>query len=130
MANTAITTIAAGINASTVSTATAATVDTINGAEIFDITPVRDSGFYFEIANVSAANGTVTWSLAIGDYYAAPAAALTGSVAQGVSAIIVPESAKYKQSDGTYTLTITPASGKKLKTDHTLTVKAVNLPKG
>jgi len=129
MPNTAITTIAATINAGKVSTATAATVDTAGDAEVFDITPVRDSGFYIEINNVSTANGTVTYSLAIGDSYAAPAAALTGSVAQGVSAIVCPESAKYKKG-GKFVLTITPASGKKLKTDHTLTVKAVNLPKG
>lgn len=129
MANTAITTIAATLNAAKVSTATAATVDTIDLIEVFDITPVRDSGFYIEINNVSGASGTVTYSLAAGDLYAATAA-LTGSVAQGVSAIICPESAKYKKSTGKYALTITPASGKKLKTDHTLTVKAVNLPKG
>ena len=129
MANTAITTISATINAGKVSTATAATVDTIDLIEVFDITPVRDSGFYIEINNASGASGTVTYSLAVGDSYASPAAALTGSVAQGVSAIICPESAKYKKA-GKFVLTITPATGKKLKTDHTLTVKAVNLPKG
>lgn len=129
MANTVITTISATINAGTVSTATAATADTASLAEVFDITPVRDSGFYIEINNVSDANGSVSYSLAAGDFYAATAA-LTGTVAQGVSKVIVPESAKYKQSDGTYTLTITPATGKKLKTDHALTLKAVNLPKG
>lgn len=128
MANTAITTISATVNAAKVSTATAATIDTINGPEVFDITPVRNSGFYIEINNVSALNGAVTYSLAAGGYYAATVA-LTGSVAQGVSTIICPESAKFK-TGSKFVLTVTPATGKKLLTDHALTIKAVNLPKG
>lgn len=129
MPNTVITTISAEINKGVVSTATAATVDTAGTAETFEITPVRDSGFYIEINNVSAVNGSVTYSLDVGDYYAAPFGPLTGTIAQGASAIICPESAKYKKSTGKLVLTVTPASGKKLKTDHALTVKAVNLPK-
>lgn len=126
MANTALTTIKPSINTSTVSTATAATADTIDLAEVFDVIINKDCKAYIEINNVSGANGTVTFSLAAGEFWQATSA-LTGSVAQGVSKIIQIESAKFKKKDGKMALTITPASGKKLKTDHTLTVKVVEL---
>jgi hypothetical protein len=126
MPNTVITTLLPAMNAGTVSTPTAATADTADLAEIFEITLDKDGKSYIEINNVSAINGTVTYSVAAGEFWMG-IAALTGSVAQGVSKIIQLESAKYLKKDGKFYLTITPASGKKLKTDHALTLKAVKL---
>ena len=107
---------------------TAATADTADLAEVFTFTPsVFGNKYIIEINNVSASNGTVTYSLAAGAAWAG-SAALTGSVAQGIRSQLVVETGKYLSSSGTLSLTITPASGKKLKTDHTLTVCGIHAP--
>ncbi len=127
MPNTAITNITMTLNTGVVSTPTAATADTADLAEVFDITPTKGDGkTLIEIYNVSGANGTVTYSLAAGTQWGA-GAALTGSIAQGVARSLQVDSAKFKNNSGVMTLTITPASGKKLKTDHTLTIKVTSL---
>lgn len=126
MANTVVTTLAPTLNAITASTSTAAVADTIDLAEIFDITICKDGKSFIEIANVSAANGTVTFSLAAGAMWGSTVA-LTGSITQGLTKIIQVDSAKFKAANGVMALTVTPASGKKLKTDHALTVRAVAL---
>jgi hypothetical protein len=126
MANTEITNIQLKINDQVDAATTAATADTADLAEVFDITPGKKDGkVIIEINNVSALNGSVTWSLAAGDFWAGKA--LTGTIAQGKSYGIEVESAKHKKSTGKMELTITPASGKKLKTDHTLTVAVKQL---
>ncbi len=108
-------------------TVTAAAADTADLAEVFTFTPTAFPNKYMiEIDNVSDANGTVTFSIAAGTSWAA-GDALTGSVAQGVKSAIVLESGKYFGATG-FVVTITPASGKKLLTDHTLTVTGVQLP--
>lgn len=127
MANTAVTSIQAAINAQTEYTTTAATADGANEAEVFDITPTkRDGKVAFFINNVAADQGSVTWSLAAGDFWAG-VSALTGTIAQGKSYVVEVETAKYLQSDGKMNLTITPASGKILSTNHTLTVGVLQL---
>lgn len=109
-------------------TQTAATADTADLAEVFTFTPATfDNRYLIMIYNVSAVNGTVTYSIAAGDAWAA-VAALTGSVAQGIQSAIVLEGGKYLSEDGTIVVTITPAGGKKLKTDHTLTAVGVKMP--
>ena len=128
MPNTAITNINATLNTKVVSTSTAATADSADLAEVFDITLTKSGGkAYIEINNVSGANGTVTYSIAAGTAFWASTVALTGSVAQGTSGLIQVDTARVKNASGVITLTITPASGKKLKTDHTLTLKVVQL---
>lgn len=128
MPNTTITNIQAVLNTAVISTATAATADTADLAEVFDITLTKSAGkSVIEINNVSAINGTVTFSLAAGTGFWPGTAALTGSVAQGVSKVIQVEDAKFKSAAGVMALTITPASGKKLKTDHTLTLSVCQL---
>lgn len=109
-------------------TQSAATADVADLAEAFTFTPsVRDNKYMAVIYNVSAANGVVTYSIAAGDAWAA-SAALTGSVAAGVQSAIVLEGGKYSSEDGTIVITITPASGKKLLTDHTLTATGIQMP--
>lgn len=127
MANTVLTNIQAILNTAVVSTPTAAVADVADLAEIFEITLTKSAGkSYIEINNVSGANGTVTFSLAAGTEYGGSSVALTGSVAQGVSRLLQVDDMKYKTA-GLMTLTITPALGKKLKTDHTLTIKVGQL---
>ena len=106
-------------------TTTAATADTADLAEVFEITPTKGE-LIIHVNNVSGANGTVTWSLAAGTHWAA-GAALTGSIAQGKAYILRVDTAKYKGAAGKLSLTITPASGKKLKTDHTLVITATQI---
>jgi hypothetical protein len=126
MSNTTVTTIELELNTATEYTTTAATADTANLAEVFDLDMPKDGRCIVIINNVSGVNGTVTWSLAAGDFWASTAA-LTGSIAQGKSYILQVDSARFKQSDGKMNLTITPASGKKLKTDHALTIQTIKL---
>jgi hypothetical protein len=127
MANTDVTIKQLTINAQTEYAATAATATGANTAEIFDIAPTkRDGKFLIIIDNVAADQGSVTWSLAAGDFWAGTAA-LTGTIAQGKKYAIEVETAKYLQSDGKLNLTVTPASGKILLTNHTLTVGAIQL---
>lgn len=103
----------------------AATADTADLAEVFTFTPtVYDNNYIIVMDNASAINGTVTFSVAAGAAWAG-SAALTGSVAQGIKSALVLEGGKYISSSGTIVITFTPASGKKLKTDHTF--KAVGI---
>lgn len=109
-------------------TQSAATETSIDVVEVFTFTPsVMDNRYLLVIYNVSGANGTVTWSIAAGDAWAA-GDALTGSVVQGVQSAIVLEGGKYLSEDGTLVVTITPASGKILLTDHALTVTGIQMP--
>lgn len=126
MANTAVTPITLSLNTAAEYTTTAATADTADLAEVFDLTMPKDGKCLLLINNVSALNGTVTWSLAAGEMWASTVA-LTGSIAQGKSYLLQVESAKYMKKTGKMALTITPASGKKLKTDHALTLQTVTL---
>lgn len=115
-------------NTITTITANAATSSTIDATEVFTITPTKaDQRVVITINNVASDQGTITYSIAAGDFWAANSA-LTGSVAQGLSRGIVLEGAKYKQSDGTIAITFTPASGKRLLTDHLMTVQVIQLP--
>ena len=87
-------------NTATAVTNVAATADTVGLAEEFTVTPTkRDGLLVVRINNVSAANGTVSVSVAAGGLWAA-GAALTATVAQGVSSDIVLEGGKYKKADG------------------------------
>lgn len=115
-------------NTITTITANAATSSVIDATEVFTITQTKsDQRVVITINNVATNQGTITYSIAAGAYWAG-SAALTGSVAQGVSRGIVLEGAKYKSATGTVVITFTPASGKRLLTDHALTVQVIQLP--
>lgn len=104
-----------------------ATSSVIDATEVFTITPTKaDYKVIIEIDN-GPTNGTVTYSIAAGAYWAA-GSALTGSVAQDTKRGIVLEGAKYKSAAGTIVITFTPASGKRLLTDHLLKVRVIQLP--
>lgn len=104
-----------------------ATSSVIDATEVFTITPTKPDGrVLIEIEN-GPTHGTITYSIAAGGFWAA-GSALTGSVAQTLSRGIVLESAKYLSAAGTIVITFTPASGKRLLTDHLLTVRVTQLP--
>lgn len=122
---TAITNIQTVLNVGTLSTPTAATADTANLAEVFTLTPTKTK-YVVQIDNVSGSNGSVTFSLAAGTQWAATDA-LTGTILQGTSQVLEVDTAKYVGASGAMSLTVTPASGKKLLTDHALTIQAIQL---
>ena len=115
-------------NTITTITANAATSSVIDTAEVFTITPTKsDQRVLITINNVASNQGTVTYSIAAGGFWGA-GSALTGSVAQGISRGIVLEGAKYKAAAGTIAITVTPASGKRLLTDHAMTMQVIQMP--
>lgn len=115
-------------NTITTITSNAATSSVVDATEVFTITPTKsDQRVMIRINNVATNQGTITYSIAAGAFWAG-SAALTGSVAQGLSRGIVLEGAKYKSATGTVVITFTPASGKRLLTDHTMTVDIIQLP--
>lgn len=104
-----------------------ATSATIDATEVFTITPTEsDEKVVVEIKN-GAGHGALAYSVAAGDYWAA-GSALTGSVADGATHLVVLEGAKYKLQAGTVAVTLTPASGKRLLTDHAAAVNVIELP--
>lgn len=117
--------------------ADAATADVANTAEVFTITPTK--GVDKMIIEVSVANthGTVVCSLGAGGQYW-PSKALTWNAVQNKTSIMhvsdIARFAKYvapvegvSQPD-TILLTLTPASGKKLLSEHAATVTVIELP--
>lgn len=111
-------------------TANAATSTTANEAEIFTITPTRPSSkMLIMLGPIAATQGAVAWSIAAGaDNHFGSGAADTGSIAQDTTEVIVIDTARHLSSTGTIPITFTPASGKKLATDHKLKVSVVELP--
>jgi len=105
----------------------AATSTVADTAEVFELaTETADGRTVVILDNVSGANGSITYSVAAGDYWAG-GTALTGTVEQGTKDAIVLEGGKYKDSDGKLAITVTPASGKKLLTDHAFVAKAIEI---
>jgi len=105
----------------------AATADTADLAEVFTITPTRKPSRIAVIINEVSEGGALAVSVAAGGLWAA-GSALSESVASGKSEAIVLETAKYLSTSGTILITLTPASGKKLKTDHGATMQVIELP--
>ena len=111
----------------------AATADTNDLAEVFTITPTKGMDkMIIEIA-VANTNGTVACSLGAGGTYWASLAKTWNAVQNKTSIFHVSDIARFAKYVGTTTkdtilLTLTPASGKKLLTDHTAVVKVIELP--
>lgn len=116
----------AAINTAQELTNNAATSSTIDETEVFTITLTRADAKAVLIIDNPASQGTVTYSIAAGTYWAA-GAAKTGSVAQAKSSVIQLEGAKYMNEDREIKITFTPATGKRLLTDHTLAMKVVEV---
>lgn len=106
-------------------TKNAATSTVADATEAFTITPTKaGSKVVVEFTN-GAGHGAYTYSVPVGDLWAGDTAtALTGSIADGATEIIMFESGKHL-NDGVYVITLTPASGKRLLTDHAATVQVI-----
>lgn len=116
----------ASFNTEIEKTFNAATSSVVDTAEVFTITPTKaDNKMVIEIYNGSG-HGAVAWSIAAGDFFASTVAK-TGSVAAAKTEIIELETAKYKKAAGTILVTLTPASGKRLLTDHASGMSVIEL---
>lgn len=107
----------------------AAATSTVAGtAEEFTITPDPEKQMGRCAIVIKNGYAGLAFSLAPGEFWAS-GVALTGTVAAFTStlSVIVVESAKYKKANGTMSLTLTPASGKALKTDHAAAVGFLEL---
>lgn len=114
-------------NTEVVKTNNPATSTVIDATEVFTITPTEsDEKVVVEIKN-GAGHGALAWSVGAGDYWAA-GSALTGSVADGATEVVVLEGAKYKLQAGTIAVTLTPAAGKILLSNHAAAVNVIELP--
>lgn len=114
-------------NTITTITPNPATSSTVDQAEVFTITPSKPDGRVLLMIDNGPTHGTITYSIAAGGFWAA-GSPLTGSVAQATDRGVVLESAKYLSAAGTIVITFTPASGKRLLTDHAMAMKVVQLP--
>lgn len=114
MAVTVTNTKITSLNVEQTLTANAATSTTIDQAEVFTITPTK-SRKAFMFYN-GAGHGAYTYSIAAGDMWGQKA--ITGSIAAGATEVIELDDARVKKSNGTILVTLTPASGKRLATDH------------
>ena len=126
MANTAITNTALERDKGVEFTLNAATEDTVSKAEVFDYTPTGKPNkvcFGFQVAN---SNGTVKIKFAKSPGVFG-VADLTIDAVENKTTCIQVEHGRYVQADGTFTITATPATGKKLLTDHALKIFAIEL---
>lgn len=104
----------------------AADADTADLAQKFIYTPTgKDNKIVFG-AVVANTNGTVALSFKAGAGVFGTAAKSVNAV-QNKTSLVQIETGRYAQADGTIEITATPASGKKLLTDHTLKIFAIEL---
>lgn len=104
--------------------ATAAAEDTASKTEEFKYTPTgKANKVVFGIA-VAASNGAVKvkFTKAPGVFGGAD---LEITAAEGKTTVVQVEQGRFVQADGTFQITLTPATGKKLKTDHAATIYAI-----
>jgi hypothetical protein len=127
MAVTVTNSLISALNTEQTFTANAATSTTINETEVFTITPTnKDHKMAIFFSNGSG-HGAVTYSIAKGAGVFQAPAAKTGSIAAGAIEVIQIESGKYLSSSGTIVITMTPATGKRLLTDHAFSMYELEL---
>jgi hypothetical protein len=107
--------------------AAAASVDVADTAEVFTITPTKRTGKMIIEVAVANSHGTVACSLGAGDYWASKAVSFD-AVQNKTSVFHVSDIARFLTNDGEIKLTLTPATGKKLLSDHAATVQVIELP--
>lgn len=100
-------------------TANAATSSVVDEVEVFTITPTKSGNHVAILLTNAAGHGAFTYSVPVGALWAGDTAtAFTGSIAAGATEVVQLASGKHLNSDGKYAITLTPASGKRLLTDH------------
>lgn len=123
MAVTVLNTNVAEMNEATEKKINLATVDTVDGTEVFTITPARaDYKNVMEVKNGGATALAV--KVAVGDLWAG-VEDLVLSVPANKTIVVELEEGKYGQNDGTILVTLTPSTGKKLVTDHSASVSFI-----
>lgn len=118
MSVTVTNTLISALNAEQTFTANAATSTTIDEAEVFTITPTgKDNKMAIVFSNATG-HGAFTFSIAAGAGVFSTGVACTGDVAAGALEVIQIETGRYMSAAGTIVITLTPASGKILLTNH------------
>jgi len=107
-------------------TANAATSTTVDEAEVFTITPTKsDSRVLMEVA-VANTHGSVVGTFAAGGMQNGKAGAVT--FAQNKTHLLMIDGSRHVKADGTISVSFAPATGKRLLTDHALSVAFIELP--
>lgn len=108
-------------------TSNAATADADGTAEVFTITPTKAGikGLLVIGGTGAAADAAIGVSIAAGDLWAGKA--VTASVAKNTVKAIQIDTGYVMQDDGTIAVTLTPAAGDKLKSDHAAYVQYFEL---
>ena len=117
----------AALNADQTLTANAATSTTIDQTEVFTITPTGKPNKTAIIFANGAGHGAYTYSIAAGANVFKAGAAKTGSIAAGASEVIQLDLGRYTTATGTVLVTLTPASGKRLLSDHAASMSVIEL---
>lgn len=112
------------LNTLTTVTSNAATSTTIDEAEVFTYAPTQAPKSVTVIIGNGTGHGALTAAFSAGDMWGAKALGSL-SVGAGEEKMIKIDSFKAMQNDGTIDLTLTPASGKRLLTDHAAYVKVI-----
>ena len=127
MAVTVTNTLLTAMNAEQTLTFNAATSSVIDATEVFTITPTgKQNKTTIGFVN-GTGHGALTYSIAVGTKVFKAAAAKTGSIAAGATEIIQLDMGRYTSSTGTIVITLTPASGKRLATDHAASMFEIEL---
>ena len=103
-----------------------ADADTANLAQKFIYTPTGKDNKIVIFLQVANTHGAVATSIK-GGAGVFGTAAKTDSVAQNTTEVVQIETGRYIQADGTIEITLTPASGKKLASEHVATLFLVEL---
>ena len=118
-------TLISALNAEQTLTFNAATADTNDLAEAFTYTPTgKDSKILIGFKNTT---GVLAYSIAKGAGVFQAPSAKTGTVAATSTEVMQIETGKYLSSSGTIVITLTPASGTKLLTNHAAAMFVVEL---
>jgi len=120
-------TLISALNADQTLTLNVATVDSANGTEVFTYTPTgKPSKVVIGFVN-GTGHGAYTYSIAKGvGVFQAPAAK-TGSIAETATEVIQLDMGRYTTATGTVLITLAPANGKKLKSEHVATMWVTEL---
>lgn len=114
------------LNADQTLTPNAATSSVVDATEVFTYTPTGKDNKIAIVFGNGTGHGAYTYSIT-GGVGAFGIAAVTGSIAATALEIVQIETGRFMSAAGTVIITITPASGKRLLTDHVAVVYAVEL---
>lgn len=115
------------VNTVKVLAADAATSTVANTAEAFTFTPTKAGRKILILVTEAGSAGDIACSLGAGsEFWASDAQTFTAESGE-ISAFQIEDVARFLTSSDTIVLTLTPATGKKLATDHAATVQVIEL---